>query len=394
MQKGIGGGMAKLAGTILKTFGGVTGSMAKMFTGLAGWVAMGVLALGKLGLAADEFAKKANKRFLTIRGPDIMTPDVKGQFKSFNDQLFSAAKNIRIGMNADEVAGFMEQLTAAGSHLSLVENKMVSYREAVYAAAKASRTLGVEIPYIADKMSMMMTELHLNVKEIDDVFVQTAFDAKKAGLSTDRFFTAIENTSASLAFYGVFIKSASENMKQFAESQIMSAKDAAAMTEELGQSFTKMTDEQKAAFVGLVGPEKVRDMFKETEKEWRKKAMDLETTIKVARTTGDTDQVERLLNQQAAYNEKANRAMYGVQSKNAVAMGQYLPLIADRSKELIMGFAQRVAGTDDLSKVTGDRLLLIKSSSGIHGHFGGFDRETRFSRPSKRHRDEQGRGRW
>lgn len=351
---GMDGAAAKLGGTLLKSVGGALGGISKMFAGPVGFAAVAVKALWDVGMQADSFVKDANKAFAHVRGPDIMTKDVAKQFKEFNNKLFNTARNIEVGLNVEQVREFVNSVYQAGTNMDRLSDGFHNYRDAVYIAAKASKTMGVELPQVGQIMGELINEFRMDLDKTDGMFTQIAFDAKKAGISSDRFWNAIENASASLAMYGTFLKGASDSMTAFSKTGMLSAKDTAGAVADLGQAFTKMTEEQRASFIGLAGTGNVRKLFGKVADEMKGQAADITgqvTFLEAKRQQGITsgkapagsdeekdlvDQIERLRNQEGKADAQmimAQRAMAG----NMVDMAPYLPMLSDKVLELTGG---------------------------------------------------------
>ena len=374
-----------LIGGAMKGMGSAVGGIGKLMTGPAGWIAMGVKALADLTLAADEFVKTANKNFARVRGPNIMTGDVAGQFKQFNDLLYNAGKNLSVGLNAAQVGEFVEAITQAGVHLDVLNNGFRNYRDAVYVAAKASKTLGADLPMVGNMMGSLINEFRMNIDQIDDLFVQMGFNAQKAGMSTDRFWGAIEQATTSMMFYGVGMDSASKQMASFAKSQTMGLKDASEMVTEYGQSFVKMSNENRAAFLDLVksakgGGAAINGAFKKVQDSWTDKAKALSIKIQMKEKQDQTpevvEQLSKLRDEQAAAMSKAKMATdaYG---KNSVAQAPYLPMIAESTMALTglmikgqVGSWTKLQGENiwiaqEIAKATGMSADLIMKSAGV-----------------------------
>ena len=370
---GMEGTGAKVAGTLLKSFGGVAGGVSKMMTGPVGWVAMGIKGLWDMGMAADEFVKNANKRFAYLRGPDIMTPDVARQFKDFNDQLYDVGKNIQVGLNSDQVAGFVEALTQAGTHLDKLSTGFSTYRDAVYVAAKASKTLGVDLPQIGNMMGELINEFRMNLDDVDKLFVQTAFNAKKAGLTTDKFWNAVENASASMAFWGVSMDGASKMMTAFSKAQVMGAKDTASTVEEVTQSFIKMTDEQRAAVVDLAGGVgAVRGALMKGRKEWAAKVgnlkQELELKLQEPKTDKTAEEIDKLKDQLASAESKVGNHDKALAARNAVELAPYLPMASENTMGILTQMMKNQGVMSDWAHVNSGNALLMKKISDATGY--------------------------
>lgn len=274
-------GMLKLVGKASKGLGVALGGVTKMFMGWPGLIVMAVKKLWDIGMAADQLAKDANKAFALLRGPDIMTSDIKGQFREFNEQIYNAGANIRTGMDVTQIRELLYAMSQAGVQIPTLNQGLMTYRDAIYIAAKASKTLGMDLPWVGSKIGELLTDLRMDLAEIDKAFIQVAFDAKKSGLSTDRFWTTVENASASLALYGVFIGSASKTMKRFTEDQIAGAKDASEATEGMYDIFKQGAKGTSVALLNFAqqGGVNLKKMFKDIKagfkgKAWRNKGKD------------------------------------------------------------------------------------------------------------------------
>jgi predicted nucleic acid-binding Zn-ribbon protein len=208
-----GSSLGKMPG-LMKAFGGAAkgaaatlGGITKLIAGWPGAIIMALKAVWDMGMAADQFVKDANKAFAAMRGPDIMTGNIRKQFKDFNDQIFNARENIRVGLDVTQVRELLEAINQAGANITNLNKGLLNYRDAIYIAGKASKTLGLALPQVGNMVGKLLTNFRMDMESIDKAFVQVAFDAQKSGLSTDRFWTTVENASASLAycFSGRFI---------------------------------------------------------------------------------------------------------------------------------------------------------------------------------------------
>jgi hypothetical protein len=315
-----------MMGGAIKGLGGSLGGVTKLLGGWPMLIFSAVKAFADVTLAADQFVKDQNKIFLRMRGPDIMTPDVEKQFEEFNSEIFKAGENIRVGLNVKDIQSFMEAVTAAGAHISSLNQGLTNYRYAIYVASKASKTLGMDLPWVGQKMADLLTEFRANMDEIDSVFVQVAFDAKKAGLSTDKFWNVIQNATASMTFFGIGIKGASKTMKAFSENAVGGAKDAGDAVQNMYDVFGSMDLSKVGAALDIAGNWK--EAFGKVVDELKNKKVAIHSKIEVLQKTGDTAAIEKLRAQEASIGAKIiryNKAMSGNSVdavKYAAALGQ------------------------------------------------------------------------
>jgi len=222
-------GMPGLLGVAGKAVGGVgvaVGGVSKLMAGPVGWAAIIGKAIIDIEMKADQFLKNQNKIFAQIRGPDIMTSDVKGQFKDFNDQIFNMGHNLKIGFNAKQIQEFFENMSAAGISVSKLNNGMQSYKDVLDVAARASRTFGVSLGYMGVNMTELMIDYKADLQSVDKLFTQVAFDAGKSGLSADKFWSAVKNSTSSLGLYGIAISGVSKTLAKWTQDQVGGAKEA------------------------------------------------------------------------------------------------------------------------------------------------------------------------
>jgi hypothetical protein len=350
--KGLMGAMGGAAKGLGASLGGIT----KILGGWPGLIIMAVKGMVDFVMDADQFVKDQNKIFAQMRGPDIMTPDVARQFKQFNDQIFSAAANLKVGFNAKAIQEFFNAVSQAGLNITTLSRGVNDYRDAVYIAAKASKTLGMDLPYIGAQMGDLITNFRANLKQVDEAFVQVAFDAGKSGLSTDRFWTAIKNATASMAMYGLFIKSASKVMKTFSESQVMGAEDAAKGTEEMYDVFKKGSLKSKMAVVEFAGG--ISDAFKERVGELKTGETEIKGKIEYeqSKESPDVAELEKLRNELAANQAQQMRAEKASRG-DRVAQANELGQISEKAPEIIARALERQVGP--LQNIQGEQYAVL-----------------------------------
>lgn len=365
-------GFGKAAKAASVTLGGIT----KLIAGWPGAIFMALKAVWDLGMQADQFVKDANKAFATIRGPDIMTGDVRKQFKDFNDQIFNARDNIRVGLDVTQIRELMEAMVQAGTNIQNLNKGLLSYRDAIYIAGKASKTLGLALPQVGNMIGKMLTNFRMDMESIDKAFVQVAFDAQKSGLSTDRFWSTVENASASLALYGTFVSAASKTMKAFTEDMVGGADDAAEATEDMFAVFKTGSTGAQAALLDLArgAGVSINDIFKEQATKFKARIGDIQSEIQIieakdTKTSEDVDQLKRLRAELSSTQSKQQRALTAV-GKNSVIQTAEMGMLAGEAPKLLTAVIKKVTGVSDLTQFSGknmERLLVAFKAMGVTG---------------------------
>ena len=318
----------------------------------------------------DSFIKKMNKQFATVRGPQIMTADVTGQFKDFNDQVFNIGANIRDGLRPQEVEEFIQAIAQAGVNLNQLNNGIYDYRDAVHIAAKASRILGTDTVRTAYMMSDQMLNLRMSLEQVDDSFVEMAFDAEKAGINADKFWAAVQNSVTGLAFYGKAVNEMSTAMRVLSESQVTGIDGVSAAVQEMGQAFQKSSTQTNMAFIELAGgAQKMSGIFGKVKKGVKEEVEKLQVKIEHEEGKGDKADVaelEKLRNEMGAAQgrqERLEKAMHG----DLVAQGQELAMATQESPGLIMDLIKNIAGVANVTQLqSGEQLeCILQSIEGV-----------------------------
>jgi len=362
---------AKAAGL----FGGVVGGISKAFLGWPGLILMGVKMLVDAAIKYDNWIKGLNKDFAMVRGPDVMTGDVAKQMRDFNAAIFDITDNIRDGMNSKDVKTFTDSLYQAGTHLSKIANGMTNLRDATFVAAKAGAAFGMEITQTGALMSEMMTDQRMSLKKVDDAFVQLSFDAQKSGMTTDRFFNAVNNATASLSVYGVFIKGMSKTLTEFQKSRAAGTADITDAFQAMTSAYKGMDSAAKAGFLAQVKPDDLKNMwidaaekFGESLKEAEKTQKDIQNKIdkknrarEAAEKAGNLDKVKalndeiRLLEEARRQTEmdvaSAKKALVEIEDAKTAPAGSLKTGIAggyltDRIQDMVASALEQVKGVN------------------------------------------------
>jgi len=358
--------MAKGSARMVRALGQTLGGVSAVLKKAGPWVAIG-MEVAKFELQQDKFLKEQNKIFAQMRGPDIMTGDVKKQFKDFNDQIFKAMDNIHDGLNVKEVQQFFEAMSQAGTAVGKLNKQGQTYRDVVRVAAETSKNWGVDISYMGNVTSDLMQDYQADLTSIHELFNQVTFDAGKSGRTTDKFWTAIQNATVGLGFYGMAFKGLSKVMGEWSKKQIGGAKEVDAAVQNLGQ-LAKL---EPAAALGVVGLARAQGYdWKETVDIEIKKAAEEKKTasperqaviglreemlkkIKFSLDTGDTDDAMKNL---ALYFGDFADQMPGI-ARSIVAGSKDLWIAIQAGKQFGM--------SDDLIRMLWEQGELFKKSLG------------------------------
>jgi len=354
--------MGGALGGMFKSLGGTIGGISKLLGGWPGLIAMAAVKLVDAVMKIDKFVKDANKAFAMVRGPDIMTgkEGVAKQFREFNDQIFNIRENLKVGLNVDQIREFMLSVSQAGLQVQSFNNGINDYRDAIEIAARASRVMAIELPQVGAMMGELVTNFRMDLDEIDRSFVQVTFDAKKSGLTTDRFWGAIQNASAGLAYYGKFLNAASRSMKSLTESQVVGADQATTATQEMFQLFKKNSYGTNAAIIALSKKHGVNfnKIIKENITKAEAEIKKLEGQIEVNLKSGASEEELTKLRKQMAVAETGRSRDMAILNKNAVVQATDMARYSDQAPGILMDLIMAVTGAGDVDKLTGEKLII------------------------------------
>jgi hypothetical protein len=341
------GGLMGAAGKALKGLSSGIGGVATKLAGPVGLAASIGMQIIKGAIAIDKYIKSLNKSFALVRGPDILTGDVKKQFREFNMSILNAADNIRDGLNAQDVIAWAESVNAAGMRVSSLSKGLYTYRDIVHIAAKASKVFGVEIVAAGNFMTQMMLNQRLNVEDLKDAFVSLSFSASRSGLNTDKFWNAVQNATASLAFYGKYVKEVGQTLASFQEKQVTGMEENIALTQDLTQAFSKAGVKVNMAIAGIAGaPAILAARFTEASKKALEEATAAEKRIVQLKILGaPAEEITKAQYEQIKYLRQASRYQQAAKG-GQVAMAQNLSGLADQAPEILLDLLK---GTDRMN---------------------------------------------
>ena len=357
LQKGLVGAL----GGAMKGLAPALGGVGKLIAGWPGAVLMAAKAVWDFGMNVDQAMKDINKAYANLRGPDITTSDVKNQFKEFNDMIYNTGENWRVGLNVEQIRGFMESVTSAGAHLDKLNQGVTDYRSSIYVAAKASKILGMELPRVGSVMSDMMLNLRMDMDQIDASFNQVAFSAKKAGISSDKFWGAVQNASVSLSLYGVFVGYASKQMEKFAKTGVIGIDEVATTVQDLTQGMDKMELSARASMLALVkgGLAAAKAKGEAVKKTLGGEEGVVKAQIELARKRGEPVP-EELLDKLGEIGNRIAQASLLAKAQNEVEAAAYLPVISETMGEFLTSMVKNQLGVANLSDLTNEQIIVAQ----------------------------------
>lgn len=275
-------------GRASKGMGGVLGGIGK---GL-GALGDGLAALGKLNWVfaligavramisavneLDKFMKALNQTFLELAGPSVGIGNVKDEMKRFNNEVFNLGRNVKLGLKGEEIQGLFKAMSGSGMSLQGVMKRVGSYGEAIEKARTMSLQFGVSFDKMGGDMTSQMIDLNSSLDDVAKNFNKLAFDASKAGISSDKFYQAVEASAMSLSFYGNNIKYVSGLLGDFYKTGNLAFKDAAKVTDTFATAFENMDENARRKFITLAGPEATSKAFEGAIVDAEKKRKSLE----------------------------------------------------------------------------------------------------------------------
>jgi len=375
-KMGSAGKMAKMAGGAIGGLGKLAG-LASGPLAIAMSVGSAVKAIWDFGNAADKVVKDANKGFAMVRGPDIMTPDVKGQFDDFNKQIYSTAQNWKDGVDADQIRGFTGALYQAGKTITDLNTGFNDYRSTIHIAAKASKSLGTDIVQVGNMMGVMMVDMKADLSTVNETFNEVAFDAKKAGLSTDRFWSTVQNASASLSMYGLITKGVAKNLKGMMEGGL-GAQEAQSDVEDLTGAIKNSNMVTKATIIQFSGIKKAQQRYIKQAKGMRdsmkaegKEIEDLEKKKAAApeeeqgRYQARIDELSSVIDKQQTSAEIFEKA---AKSNDPTVLAEAFESQAGDANEIFSDLATRISGQQDVGAISLEQLRVLEQTAGLTGN--------------------------
>lgn len=341
--KGIKGisGMFKMLGTAMKALGAI---------GWIGLIIQAVMTVASLVNRLDKFLKSYNKAFMKMQGPTIMMEDVGKSMKTFSKSVFDLKRNLELGLKGEEIIGMFQGISETGMSLQGVMRTVEGgYKKAIDTAARIHLDFGVSLEESGAMMGEQLLDLRATIDDVSDAFKSMAYDASIAGIQSQKFYQATYAAAEALSYYGNFLESASNTLRNFQEQGAMGFKDAQKATQETTNLFKTMDQNTRIAFINMTGGinEYAGDAQKGLEQtnksiEEHNRVLEMRRTeLKRAEALGDTKRIEELQNLVSADEKQIDTlkrsavqyasAMEAVRKGAIEDFATYLPLFADKT---------------------------------------------------------------
>jgi hypothetical protein len=264
----------------------------------------------------DDYLKKLNKTFATMAGPTIGMKDIGKEMDTFNDALFDIRRNMALGLKGEDIQNMFKAVSGAGMAPQVLAAKAGDYDKAITDIRKSSVALGISFEDMGKNVTEQMLNLRSSFDDTKDALLEMGYNASKAGINANKFYSAIENSISALSFFGNFTKIAASRLTTFIEQGTLGMKDATDAANSYMQVFQKMDwkDLQKVfALAGHMGSAErathpLVEMMRKTQEEiigtltnkdsplgkLVEKRKVLTVQIEEARKGGDTSTVEEL----------------------------------------------------------------------------------------------------
>lgn len=367
------GKSAKGAGAMFKMLGSALGSLGKL-----GWIGLAITAITKIADAVnrlDKFTTGFNQTFAKLQGPTVMMGDVKKSMAQFSASIFDLQRNLKYGIDSKEVTGMFQSIAESGMSLQGILNRVSGgYNEVIEKAAQVHIDFGVSMEEAGGMLGEQMTDLKASLDEASDSFKILSYDASIAGIQSQKFYQATYAAAEGLSYYGKFLNSASNTLKDFQKKGGMGFKDAQANTQTLTNMFKNMDDTQRIAFMEMSGGvESYRKDFLKLEKDSKdavtKHLSNLETKRKelaYAKNRGDKKAIADIEAQIKAEddmltNAQKTMAMAGTAAKaNIMDMSTYLELLSDKAGEKLNDYFKELRNKQGLDVFSEENILAME----------------------------------
>jgi len=300
---------AKASGKKLGFLGKNIGSLADFLgkLGKLNWIFTLISALGKMISIfndLDKYVKGLNQQFLTMAGPAGALENAEASMVEFNRAIHDLQRNMELGLLPKEVQAFFGAVSGAGLSLQGIMQSVGNYGDVIEEGRKMSLEFGVSMEDMGKMISTQMLELRASLTDVSDGFEKISYDAAMAGVSSNKFYNAIESTALSLEFYGNSLKYVSGLLADIKKTGRIGFKGA----EDLAKSYTEMFEgmdlTKKISLIEMVGVDQMRSIFEEIGKRADKQLQNLNNQIKVMTAEGkdlteeDKKRLEALREQQ------------------------------------------------------------------------------------------------
>jgi hypothetical protein len=283
------GKAATVLGGAVKLLTAAFGALAKAH--IIGLIIGAVAGVVNLVNKLDKFIKAANQSYFALAGPITSLKGLTGSMREFTDTMYNAEIKMKYGINAEEVVGAFKGMSSSGMSLKGVKKYLGSYDTAIESAVSLSKSFGVGLDDMGSMVADQMLTLRSSIDEVSDAFSKMSFDAASAGLASNKFYQEILNATASLSFYGNYLKETSGLLSNFIEEGSMGAKDAASHVTTLMQTLANMSLEDRLKLTAKLDAEQISDVLDQRVKRIGDELEEAERKLSQAERSGDDDEI-------------------------------------------------------------------------------------------------------
>ena len=372
--KGIGETVSKfkdLSATLGKTAAGAKGA-AGMFgmlgtamemLGKIGWVGLIIAAVALIAKAvngADKLIKGFNQSFIKMYGPTIALKNVRESMRKFSDAVMDMNRNLKYGINKEEIMGLFDAMSAGGLSLQGIGKRVGGgYNEIIEKATILSKEFGVDLNEMGGMIADQMINLRASMDDVSKSMESMAYDASIAGIKSQKFYEAVTAATDALGYYGNYLSSTSALLKTFAQQGAMPFKDAAKEAQDIMGVFKGMDMIKKMGFIQLVGSEEIQRDQQERARQLKAEEDLLATKIEEAKKEGDNDRAAVLEEEKATKKrQRVNLEAYSKDAKNIQALAAGLDYVPDT---IVKGMIKAIHGVDERLDIFDTEELLAKS---------------------------------
>lgn len=340
----------KKLGFLGKNIGKLAGFLGKL--GRLNWVFALITALGKMISVfndLDKYVKGLNQEFLNMAGPAGALENAEQSMIDFNRTIHDLQRNLKLGLLPKEIQSFFGAVSGAGMSLQGVIKAVGDYGDIIEESRKMSLEFGVSMDEMGKMVTTQMLEMRSSLSDVSDAFEKLSYDAAMAGVSSTKFYNAIESTALSLEFYGNSLKFVSGLLTDIKKTGRIGFQGA----EDLAKTYTEMfkgmglTDKMK--LIQLVGVDEMRNIFEEIGQRAEKRLQNLSRQMSVMTAEGKQlseqdkkrlealkEQQKRLRDQAAYYDEIAQTGDIGrmAQALSGAAAEGFSPYLIQRIMEM------------------------------------------------------------
>ena len=242
---GVGGKAKAIGGAALggmfKGMGEILGVVSKLGP-LLMTVSTLVMGLVQMFIQADAAAKDFNKQVLSTAGTATFMAknygmagaaafDLKETLGELYKEATSFEMNQGFGISKDDFTATMNAMSAEGVEITKLGKKFddatkiaKNWSQAVKTSVAYSRAFGVSLQEIGQFQGELMTELGMNLDEVQTSFQYMVRGAEKAGIATNKFFGIIRGFSSDLTLFTIRMEDVVKVMSHLGKA--MSPRDA------------------------------------------------------------------------------------------------------------------------------------------------------------------------